>query len=89
MNNKLRTQCAGAAVYTHALFVLNRPAGGLDGAAQLHDCQTGEGADELRENLGDLLCDLRHWAAAMGLDYDDCNSTGLMHYNAEIKHEQL
>jgi len=86
MNNKLRTQCAGAAVYAHARFIIDP-----DNPPDLNDINPKVDlcSDVLRENLCDLLCDLRHWAAAKGLDYDECNSTGLMHYNAETLLESL
>lgn len=45
------------------------------------------GADE-QYVLGDLLCDLRHWADKNGQDFDDGDDRGKHHYNAEIEEER-
>ena len=34
--------------------------------------------------LGDLLCDLMHWADASHFDFDAALDRARMHYNAEI-----
>ena len=48
-------------------------------ACYFHPC--GEPADIA---LGDLLSDLRHLADRYGIDFDQHNRRGAMHYDAEI-----
>ncbi len=40
-------------------------------------------SDDDSERLTDLLADLRHWAAATGVDFDSADSTALMHFEHE------
>lgn len=43
----------------------------------------------LAEALRDLLCDLRHWADVVGLDFTDQNEMGMVHYDEEVHGEEL
>jgi len=39
------------------------------------------------EVLSDLLCDLRHWADAKGIDYDAAATSALIFYGKECQEE--
>jgi hypothetical protein len=39
------------------------------------------------ELLGDLLGDLRHWAAKVGVDFEQCDRNALACFEAEVKEE--
>ena len=39
------------------------------------------------EVLSDLLCDLRHWADAKGVDYDAAATSALIFYGEECQEE--
>lgn len=43
----------------------------------------------LAEVLRDLLCDLRHWADVVGLDFSDQDEMALGHYDEEVTQEEL
>lgn len=45
--------------------------------------------EALTEVLGDLLCDLRHWADVTGIDFDDASETGEGNYVEEFREELL
>lgn len=45
--------------------------------------------EALAEVLGDLLCDLRHWADVVGIDFDGANDTGEGHYVEEVEEEKI
>ena len=38
--------------------------------------------------LVDMLADLRHWAASVKIDYDNCDRLGQMHFEAETTGEE-
>lgn len=44
--------------------------------------------EALTEALGDMLCDLQHWADVAGIDFDDRLETGRMHYGEEVEDEK-
>jgi hypothetical protein len=39
------------------------------------------------ELLGDLLCDLRHWAAKVGVDFEVCDRNARACFEAEVREE--
>jgi hypothetical protein len=47
----------------------------------------GETHCDHEESLGDLLCDLMHWADARNFDFDAALDTARMHYQAECEDE--
>ena len=40
------------------------------------------------ELLGDLLGDLRHWAAKVGVDFEICDKNARACFDAEVKEEK-
>lgn len=55
--------------------------------AEIGACDADD-KEALAEVLGDLLCDLRHWADVVGLDFEECNENGEGHYDIEVEEEQ-
>jgi len=49
--------------------------------------QDATGTDD-ESALGDLLCDLRHWAKRADYDFDEYSARGLMHFEAEVEEEE-
>lgn len=45
--------------------------------------------EALAEVLRDLLCDLRHWADVVGLDFSDQDEMAMGHYDEEVTQEEL
>lgn len=41
--------------------------------------------EALASALGDLLCDLRHWADVTGIDFDTADENGRGHYEIELE----
>ena len=45
--------------------------------------------EALAEALGDLLCDLQHWADLTGADFDHCLENGRYHYSEELGEDRI
>lgn len=45
-------------------------------------------AGDMQDNIGDLICDLRHLCDAEGVDFQQALVNGLSNYRAEIRGEE-
>ena len=57
-------------------------------AVKDHACRTNSQDEDAQTKLSDLLCNLRHFADVIGIDWDSAIERASMHYEAEAENEE-